>query len=167
MWGNQPSNFHILAPKRKCCVSFTIPLANKVTLHFVADFFLLTGQLIKAELAEINYHRLVQVHRNCSINCFLCVFKSKLAHLCEHLRHYVGSSGVWLSCKWSNAGVDRNGRRKEEQTINGAVIFCSLAEVLHSPCHLTLMRHVSSAVAKMVCEVFACYCVCNGEAMLR
>lgn len=148
----QPSHF---GSKRKCCVqvTFTIPLANKVTL-------------IKAELAEINYHRLVQVHRNCSINCFPCVFKSKLAHLCERLCRYVGSSGVWLSCKWSNAGVDRNGRRKEEQTIKGPVIFCSLAEVLHSPCHLTLMRHVSSAVAKMVYEVFVC-CLCNGEAMLR
>lgn len=63
--------------------------------------------------------------------------------------------------------MHRNERRKEEQTIKGAVIFCSLAVVLCSQCHLTLMRHVSSAVAKMVYEVFVCYCICNSEARLR
>lgn len=63
--------------------------------------------------------------------------------------------------------MDRKERRKEERTIKGAVIFCSLAVVLCSQCHLTLMKHVSSAVAKMVYEVFVCYCICNSETMLR
>lgn len=63
--------------------------------------------------------------------------------------------------------MDGNESRKEEQTIKGAVIFCSLAVVQFSQCHLTLMRHVSSAVAKMVYEVFVCFCICNGKAILR
>lgn len=46
-------------------------------------------------------------------------------------------------------------------------MFRSLAAALHSQCHLSLIGHVSAAVAKRVCEVFACYCFWNGEAKLR
>lgn len=124
-----------------CCVTFTISHDNKVRVH--CSFFFLTGQAIKGlvPISRRVYHQIVQLHSNCSINCFLCMFKSKLTYLLKHSRRCFGSQGVRLSCKWGNAGMDRNERRKEERKIKRS------CDILRSGCSVaqpvSLVTHES------------------------
>lgn len=112
----------------------------------VASFFLTTGQPIKGlvPISRRVYHQIAQLHSNCSINCFLCVSESKPTHLLERSRRRFGSQGARLSCKWGNAGMDRNKRRTGEQEIKRSCDIslsgCSVAQPVSLVTHRSHFR---------------------------